>query len=90
MALALSEEARVVYQQRVEEFLPNIRYCSYNIGDESALGDLMQMRLASGKAGGEEFLSSNIDVRYETLHYIFENQKAIAVNVFNIVIVKLD
>ncbi|XP_014677050.1 PREDICTED: signal recognition particle subunit SRP68-like [Priapulus caudatus] len=58
----LTEDLRQLYQQRVEELLPNIRYCAYNIGDESALSDLMQMRLASGKAGGEDLLSSTIDV----------------------------
>ena len=57
LASALNEEQRALYLQRVEEISPNIRYCAYNIGDESAINDLVQMRL---KSGGQ--VSSNIDV----------------------------
>lgn len=49
-----------VYIQRVEEISPNIRFCAYNIGDESAVADLMQMRLKSGQEDG---LTSRLDVR---------------------------
>lgn len=37
---------------------PNIRYCAYNIGDESAIQDLVEMKL---KSTGYE-LTENIDV----------------------------
>ncbi|XP_033097462.1 signal recognition particle subunit SRP68-like [Anneissia japonica] len=57
LAGALNEEQRAIYAQRVEEIAPNIRYCAYNIGDESAINDLMQMRV---KSGGE--MSSNLDI----------------------------
>ncbi|XP_063961502.1 signal recognition particle subunit SRP68-like [Lytechinus pictus] len=56
LASALNEEQRAVYLQRVEEISPSIRYCAYNIGDESAINDLVQMRL---KSGGQ--MSTNID-----------------------------
>ncbi|XP_071479456.1 signal recognition particle subunit SRP68-like [Diadema antillarum] len=56
LASALNEEQRAVYMQRVEEISPSIRYCAYNIGDESAINDLVQMRL---KSGGQ--MSTNID-----------------------------
>ena len=49
----------MLYLQRVGEVEPNIRYCAYNIGDESAIQDLMQMRREAG--GGE--MSSELDVR---------------------------
>lgn len=37
---------------------PNIRYCAYNIGDETAIKDLIDMKL---KSTGSE-LAENIDV----------------------------
>ncbi|XP_076460105.1 signal recognition particle subunit SRP68-like [Babylonia areolata] len=57
LAGAFTEEQQAVYQQRVDEIAPNLRYCAYNIGDESALQDLQKMRIA---AGGDQ-LSSKLD-----------------------------
>ncbi|XP_054721035.1 signal recognition particle subunit SRP68-like [Uloborus diversus] len=57
---ALNEDEVVLYKQRVEELIPNIRYCAYNIGDETAINDLMKMRL-SGKTSGEDLLASDLD-----------------------------
>nr|KAG5707690.1 hypothetical protein BaRGS_003265 [Batillaria attramentaria] len=57
LAGAFTEEQQAVYQQRVDEIAPNLRYCAYNIGDESALQDLQKMRVA---AGGDQ-LSSKLD-----------------------------
>ncbi|KAI8797162.1 signal recognition particle subunit SRP68 [Biomphalaria glabrata] len=57
LANAFSEEVQAVYQQRVDEIAPNLRYCAYNIGDESALQDLQKMRIA---AGGDQ-LSFKLD-----------------------------
>ncbi|KAJ3614256.1 hypothetical protein NHX12_017830 [Muraenolepis orangiensis] len=51
LASAFTEELAVLYHQRVEEISPNIRYCAYNIGDQNAINDLMQMRLI-GVGGG--------------------------------------
>uniref|UniRef100_A0A8C5CH10 Signal recognition particle subunit SRP68 n=1 Tax=Gadus morhua TaxID=8049 RepID=A0A8C5CH10_GADMO len=48
LASAFTEELAVLYHQRVEEISPNIRYCAYNIGDQNAINDLMQMRLIGG------------------------------------------
>ncbi|XP_003725432.3 signal recognition particle subunit SRP68 [Strongylocentrotus purpuratus] len=56
LASALNEEQSAIYLQRVEEISPSIRYCAYNIGDESAINDLVKMRL---KSGGQ--MSTNID-----------------------------
>jgi signal recognition particle subunit SRP68 len=58
LAGALTEDQQVVYQQRVDEIAPNLRYCAYNIGDESALLDLQKMRIA----GGGDQLTSKLDV----------------------------
>ncbi|GBN20897.1 Signal recognition particle subunit SRP68 [Araneus ventricosus] len=57
---ALNEEEVILYKQRVEELVPNIRYCAYNIGDESAINDLLKMRL-SGKTAGEDLLANDLD-----------------------------
>uniref|UniRef100_A0A8C5RA52 Signal recognition particle subunit SRP68 n=1 Tax=Leptobrachium leishanense TaxID=445787 RepID=A0A8C5RA52_9ANUR len=52
LASAFTEEQAVLYNQRVEEISPNIRYCAYNIGDKTAINELMQMRLRPGGAEG--------------------------------------
>ena len=56
MAAAFVDDMKETYLGRVEEILPSIRYCAYNIGDESAVNDLMQMRLKNA-AGGDVFIS---------------------------------
>lgn len=33
-----------MYNLQLEELKPSLRYCAYNIGDESAAGDLVAMR----------------------------------------------
>jgi len=58
LADAVSDAARDMYVQRCEEIKPNIRYCAYNIGDESAVADLMQMRL---NVSHEDPLTSRLD-----------------------------
>ena len=67
MASAFVDDMKETYLGRVEEISPNIRYCAYNIGDETAINDLMQMRL-KGTAGGDVFTSS-LDVG-SLLHFI--------------------
>ncbi|KAF7989372.1 hypothetical protein HCN44_008046 [Aphidius gifuensis] len=44
LASALSDTEQTIYKSRVEELAPNLRYCAYNIGDTTAIDDLMQMR----------------------------------------------
>jgi signal recognition particle subunit SRP68 len=56
LAKALPESEQIIYKARVEELAPNLRYCAYNIGDTTAIDDLMQMR---GKLSGD--LLSNLD-----------------------------
>ncbi|XP_062402350.1 signal recognition particle subunit SRP68 [Sardina pilchardus] len=52
LASAFTDEQAGLYYQRVEEISPNLRYCAYNIGDQNAINDLMQMRLSAGGSGG--------------------------------------
>ncbi|XP_014206574.1 signal recognition particle subunit SRP68 [Copidosoma floridanum] len=56
LAKALPEHEQIIYKARVDELAPNLRYCAYNIGDTTAIDDLMQMR---GKLSGD--LLSNLD-----------------------------
>lgn len=50
LANAFTEEQAVLYNQRVEEISPNIRYCAYNIGKESRVSNGQQKaRLAHEK-----------------------------------------
>lgn len=56
LAAALPEADCLIYNARVDELTPNLRYCAYNIGDKSAIDDLMQMR---GKLSGD--ILSNLD-----------------------------
>jgi len=56
LAVALPEEEQPVYKSRVEELSPSLRFCAYNIGDESAIDDLLQMR-----SHGQGDLLANLD-----------------------------
>lgn len=56
LASALPEAEQIMYKARVEELVPSLRYCAYNIGDASAMDDLMQMR---GQLSGELMASLN-------------------------------
>lgn len=57
LASALGEEDQAIYKERVEELAPSLRYCAYNIGDESAIDDLLHMR-GQGQGG----LLANLDM----------------------------
>jgi len=54
--------------QKVEEILPNIRYCNYNLGDESAKKDLLAMKMKT-ETGSE--LAEKIDV----INLFFDEQR---------------
>lgn len=56
------DEVKEVYQQKAADLAPNIRYCEYNIGDESAINDLRAMRL-KGAQTDDPWMNS-LDVRF--------------------------
>lgn len=56
LAEALPEEDSHLYTQRVDELAPSLRFCAYNIGDESAIDDLLKMR-----SQGHGDLMANLD-----------------------------
>jgi len=58
---AFSEETKTVYVQKVDEIEPSIRYCAYNIGEETSIEDLLTMRMAAGGMGGEDLLTAKLD-----------------------------
>ncbi|OQV15675.1 Signal recognition particle subunit SRP68 [Hypsibius exemplaris] len=58
----VDEETRLLYKQRVDETTPQIRFCAYNIGDKSAVEDLIKMRLQPGSAMGQDVLSKLDDL----------------------------
>ena len=65
---AVSEDQQAVYQQRVDDIFPNMRYCAYNIGDTPAdLGELLKLR--SGVTGSE-MLASKIDVSDQSRNFL--------------------
>jgi len=46
------DDSQIFYSVKVEEITPNIRYCNYNLGDESAKKDLIDMKFKT-EAGSE-------------------------------------
>lgn len=70
---ALSEEEQPVYKQRCDELAPSLRYCAYNIGDQTAMDDLVSLR---SQAHGD--LLDNLDVS-SSLPRHSSNQKHIII-----------
>lgn len=68
---AVPDSQKAVYAQRVEEMVPNIRYCAYNIGGSTDIAELVKLR---PDAPGFDMLASKIDVSYCT-HDIMLNLK---------------
>ena len=61
LAGAVPDDQKAVYAQRVEEMVPNIRYCAYNMGGSADISQLVKMR---PDAPGFDILASKIDVRH--------------------------
>jgi signal recognition particle subunit SRP68 len=57
-AILKGDDCQVFYSEKVNEIIPNIRYCNYNLGDETAKKDLVNMKLNA--ATGSD-LADNID-----------------------------
>lgn len=56
----MPDDQKAVYTQRVEEMVPNIRYCAYNIGGST---DIKQLGKLRPDAPGFDMIASKIDVR---------------------------
>ena len=69
----VTEEQRTLYAQRVEELVPSIRYCAYNIGDMPS--DISQLIKLRTDAPGSDMLSSKIDVSSLAQHVVFFSHK---------------
>ncbi|XP_064617807.1 signal recognition particle subunit SRP68-like [Liolophura sinensis] len=57
LASAFTDETQALYLQKVDEVSPSLRYCAYNIGDQSAIQDLKEMRWKAG----QDSISSTLD-----------------------------
>uniref|UniRef100_U5EUQ1 Signal recognition particle subunit SRP68 n=1 Tax=Corethrella appendiculata TaxID=1370023 RepID=U5EUQ1_9DIPT len=44
LALALPEEEQIIYKSKCDELTPSLRYCAYNIGENTSMDDLLEMR----------------------------------------------
>ncbi len=53
--------AAETYGGRCHELQPLLRFCAYSVGDESAMSELMQMRLKIGP--DHERIDTDLDVR---------------------------
>eukprot|EP00794_Sanderia_malayensis_P008838 gene8838-9784_t len=59
LASAFIDDTKLLYLQRGEEITPNIRYCAYNLGEDSVdINDLVNLRM---HAAGQDLLVSKID-----------------------------
>lgn len=55
---------------QVDELKPSLRYCAYNIGDESAAGDLVAMR---GQGLIENLDTLMAQAKYVVINYVFSH-----------------
>lgn len=44
LASALNEEDAILYRNRYEELEPSLRFCAYNIGNETDVNQLLHLR----------------------------------------------
>ncbi len=64
LASAFMDETKMLYLQRAEEISPNIRYCAYNLGEDSVdINDLVNLRMS---AAGQDLLVAKIDVSMDS------------------------
>ena len=54
-------EFSLSFNLQVDEIEPSIRYCAYNIGEETSIEDLLTMRMTAGGMGGEDLLTAKLD-----------------------------
>jgi signal recognition particle subunit SRP68 len=54
LSSTLSEEESALYRGRIDEIIPSLRYCAYNIGDASARQDLLNMSRGSNPFMNED------------------------------------
>lgn len=58
---------------QAEELKPSLRYCAYNIGDESAAGDLMAMRGQGLIDNLDTLMAQAKSVQFQPSHLILHN-----------------
>ena len=70
LAITLSEDEASIYRVRIDEIAPSLRYCAYNIGDESARQDLLNMRGHQGLTDLEELINQTREQQAATLQEV--------------------
>lgn len=81
LSLALNEEEAGLYQQRMADIVPSLRFCAYNSGDQIAKRDLLQMRGGPGGLGThvEELINQTREEQAATLQSVTWRQRQMPV-----------
>ena len=59
-----------MYQSRIDEIAPSLRYCAYNIGDASAKQDLLNMRGQHGLTDLDDLINQTREQQAATLQEV--------------------
>jgi len=70
LASTLNEDEAAVYQSRIDEIAPSLRYCAYNIGDASAKQDLLNMRGQHGLTDLDDLINQTREQQAATLQEV--------------------
>lgn len=63
LASALNEEDAILYRNRYEELEPSLRFCAYNIGNETDVNQLLHLR---NQAQGDLLVTLDVSLFYFT------------------------
>ena len=66
----MNEDEAAVYQSRIDEIAPSLRYCAYNIGDTSAKQDLLNMRGQHGLTDLDDLINQTREQQAATLQEV--------------------
>lgn len=68
LASALNEEDAIIYRNRYEELEPSLRFCAYNIGNETDVNQLLHLR---NQAQGDLLVTLDVSFCYFIIENIF-------------------
>ncbi|XP_026464622.1 signal recognition particle subunit SRP68-like [Ctenocephalides felis] len=67
---ALNDEDKAFYQNKIDEITPSLRYCAYNIGDGTAIEDLIQLRGKGLLNNIDQLVAQTRERNVESLQYV--------------------
>ncbi|CAB4064511.1 SRP68 [Lepeophtheirus salmonis] len=92
-----NEEESRIYKKKVEEIVPNLRFCAYNIGDDSARKDILSMpragreldelihqTLQSSKLIDIEWKGRKMTIKHEKVRVFFSREQQFKEELSNI------